>query len=792
MHMLKGGQCSALAMVVAGAVAGAVAGVSTGAAQAQQAGLLEEVIVTAQKRAQNVQDVPVSVATLSGEKLDVLGSAGADIRFLSARIPSLQIESSFGRTFPRFYIRGLGNSDFDLNASQPVSLIYDEVVLENPILKGFPVFDLERIEVLRGPQGTLFGRNTPAGIVKFDSRKPSHETDGYVSLSYGRFNQVDFEGAVGGSIIEDVLSARVSVLYQHRDDWVDNVQNGPGDDLEGYDEFAGRLQLLFEPTDRFSALLNVHGRKLDGTARVFRANIVEPGTDNIVQPVPGTGTIVGVPPFGTTLINPEFQDFERDTVFHDGVNTQDLNEIGAIAKLEYDLGQVTLTSITAYESAELFTRGDIDGGFGSLIGQGFGPDPFNVNTVGPGNIPFDAQTADSLPRHRQITEEFRVSSNELGRFDFQAGFFYFSEELTIDTLNFDSLAPGQPQNGFSTQSQDTTAWAIFVSVDIEVTDDLTVQGGVRYSEDERDLVAERPDPVLFGDLVIPPSTAEADDEVVSWDVSARYAVNDDVNVYGRIARSFRAPSIQGRVLFAPFDGTPETNGISVGDTETILSFEAGFKAELFDNRARLNAAAFYYEVDNQQLSAVGGAANIAQLVNADETIGWGFEADLEAAVTENLLVTAGLSYNNTEIQDEDLQVAVCAGGCTVLDPPGTTPGTAFIDGNRLPQSPRWIFNVTARYSYPIGVGGELFVFTDWAYRSRVNFFLYDSAEFQDSKLIEGGLRIGYLHNDGRYEIAAFGRNITNDVSRTGGIDFNNLTGFVNEPPVWGIEASYRF
>ena len=137
-------------------------------------------------------------------------------------------------------------------------------------------------------------------------------------------------------------------------------------------------------------------------------------------------------------------------------------------------------------------------------------------------------------------------------------------------------------------------------------------------------------------------------------------------------------------------------------------------------------------------------------------------------------------------------MAVCAGGCTVLDPPGTTPGTAFIDGNRLPQSPRWIFNVTARYSYPIGVGGELFVFTDWAYRSRVNFFLYDSAEFQDAKLIEGGLRIGYLHNDGQYEIAAFGRNITNDVSRTGGIDFNNLTGFVNEPPVWGIEASYRF
>ena len=760
MHMLKGGQCSALAMVVAGAVASAVAGVSTGAAQAQQAGLLEEVIVTAQKRAQNVQDVPVSVATLSGEKLDVLGSAGADIRFLSARIPSLQIESSFGRTFPRFYIRGLGNSDFDLNASQPVSLIYDEVVLENPILKGFPVFDLERIEVLRGPQGTLFGRNTPAGIVKFDSRKPSHETDGYVSLSYGRFNQVDFEGAVGGSIIEDVLSARVSVLYQHRDDWVDNVQNGPGDDLEGYDEFAGRLQLLFEPTDRFSALLNVHGRKLDGTARVFRANIVVPGTDDIV---PG---------------------FERDEVNHDGVNTQDVNEIGAIAKLEYAFDTVTVTSVTGYENAEIFTRGDIDGGFGA---------GFLGNDV-PAPIPFDAQTADEIPSLDQVTQELRVASDGWTRVNWQAGFFYFHEDVTINTLNFATFAPGQPLNGFSTQDQETRAWAIFASVEIDVTEDLVLQGGVRFSDDERDFVASRPIPLPFApqDQIIPPTAESTSDQVISWDVAARYQINDDVNVYGRIARSFRAPSIQGRVLFAEFDGTPETNGISVGDTETILSFEAGFKAELFDNRARLNAAAFYYEVNDQQLSAVGGATNIAQLVNADETVGWGFEADLEAAVTENLLVTAGLSYNNTEIQDEDLQVAVCAGGCTVLDPVGTTPDAAFIDGNRLPQSPRWIFNVTARYSYPIGVGGELFVFTDWAYRSRVNFFLYDSAEFQDSKLIEGGLRIGYLHNDGRYEIAAFGRNITNDVSRTGGIDFNNLTGFVNEPPVWGIEASYRF
>ena len=126
-------------------------------------------------------------------------SRRADPTFASCRrrVPSLIIESSFGRTFPRFYIRGLGNTDFDFNASQPVSLVYDDVVLENPILKGFPVFDLDRVEVLRGPQGTLFGRNTPAGIVKFDSVKPSNTTNGYGRISYGSFNGVTAQGAVG-------------------------------------------------------------------------------------------------------------------------------------------------------------------------------------------------------------------------------------------------------------------------------------------------------------------------------------------------------------------------------------------------------------------------------------------------------------------------------------------------------------------------------------------------------------------------------------------------------------------
>ncbi len=747
---------------------------------------IDEIIVTAQKREQNLQDVPSSVAAIRGDVLDNVTAAGADIRFLRARIPSLNVESSFGRTFPRFYIRGLGNTDFDLNASQPVSLVYDGIVLENPILKGFPVFDVDRIEVLRGPQGTLFGRNTPAGTVKFESVKPSHEFDGYASLAGGRFSFIDFEGAVGGSLVEDVLAARVSIQYQRQSDYVDNTFAG-GDEsgFEGFDEFAGRLQLLYTPNDNLSALINVHGRRLEGTARLFRANIIEPG--------------------GGFSSN-----FDQFSVSQDGTNFQDVQNIGASATVDYDFGTHTLTTIVGYEGAEIATQGDIDGGFGANI-SGLNAD---ASTFGPGFIPFDAQTQDDIPQLDQITAEVRIASNELGRIDYQLGAFFFYEELNIQSFNFEetafpgvSLAPGASFNdGIALQEQDANTFAFFGALDIDVTDDLKFNGGVRWSRDSKDFSAERPLAPLSFDgqpVTAVPITASTDASVVTWDASLTYTVNDDVNVYARAARGFRAPSIQGRILFAFGDGTTgiddATNGVSVADTETILSFEGGIKSTLFGGLARLNLSGYYFELDDAQLTAVGGATNINTLLNADEVEGYGFELDGEVNPFENLFITFGTSYNFTEINDNDLTTVSSAAAVNLLDPVVGDTGGPFpvdvvnINGNRLPQAPRWIANWTARYSMPVpNLSGEFFVFTDWAYRSRVNFFLSDSQEFRGDALLEGGVRVGYINEDSGYEIAAFGRNITNDIELVGGIDFNNLTGFINEPRVWGVEGILRF
>jgi iron complex outermembrane receptor protein len=738
------------------------------------AGTLQSITITAERREENIKDVPNSVSTLAGEFLDVLNTSGQDLRGLSGRVPSLNIESSFGRAFPRFYIRGYGNTDFRLNASQPVSLVYDDVVQENPILKGFPAFDLDRIEVLRGPQGTLFGRNSPAGVVKFESVKPGKRLEGYGSIGIGTLGTTNLEGAATIPL-SPTVSTRLSVLDQRRSDWVDNDWNpGPTQKLEGYRDSALRAQLLYEPHRQFSALFKLHARDLDGSARLFRANIIAPGSNHLVD------------------------GFDREKVTYDGANESKLKTSGANARLRWNIGQFSLFSITGYETLDTFNRGDIDGGYGASF--------LPPELTGPGLILFGSETADGIPKHKQLTQEFRVESNYAGPLNWQGGVYFFSEDYTVDSYSYDSLA-GNVQDGYQRIRQKNDASALFAALRYQATPALELRGGLRFTRDKKDLrvlayeasgfapcigptLGFTNDPIKCtleqlaglepdGDLSAKPS-----DSNTSWDLSAVYALNKDVNLFGRVATGFRASSIQSAGAF---------NAKSVADPETNTSFELGVKADLFDKRARVSFSAFRYTVKDLQLTAVGGTSNANRLLNASKATGQGFELDLTAYLTENLLATLGLGYNDTKIRDGGIAVAVCA-QCTVTDPTfvdadGNT--RAIIDGNPLPQAPRTTANLVLRYGIPLA-GGDFYVLTDWAYRSKVNFFLYESVEFTGKSSLEGGLRIGYLWGNGKYEAALYGRNITDQVRIVGGIDFNNLTGFINEPRTWGVQFKAMF
>ena len=760
---------TACALISTPASAQVTGDTDTPAADATQASSgqgVAEIVVTATRRSENLQDIPLSVATVDDETLAAINSGGADIRGLSGRVPSLNIESSFGRTFPRFYIRGLGNTDFDLNASQPVSLVYDDVVLENPILKGFPAFDVDRIEVLRGPQGTLFGRNTPAGIVKFDTVKPGRGRN-YARVSYGTYGTINAEGAVGGEI-SDTVAVRLSGLWQHRNDWIDNLDESGDNDLEGYNDVAVRGQIQFKPSEDLTVRLTGQLRDLDGDARIFRASSFIRGSNKLVGADGG--------------------DFERDEVRADGLNFQKLKTQNLAGTIEYDFGPATLYSVTSYWHGKLRSRGDIDGGFLCCDIPGSGPNP----------IAFPAQSQDNVPSLDQFTQELRVASNNSTGLGYQAGIFYFDENLDIESLDFSSPTSTMPA-AVVNQRQDAKALGIFGSLNYKFDSGLTLQAGARWNHDKKKLFAERPtdtrDPIVGGGPV-GPTTTRVKDSVLTWDVSAIQELNQDINVYARIAKGYRAPAIQGRILF--------TREVTKADSEHTLSIEAGIKTVLLDRRLRFNLTGYHFKTKDLQLSAVGGNTNANLLLNADAVKGYGFEAELEARPVTGLTFTGGVSYNHTRIDDDDLTVAACGGTrvdtlpnsslCTVLDPIVTPAGffsaaIVNIDGNSLPQAPKWTVNFTAGYEHPVGPG-SIYVFTDWYHRSKVDFFLYKSVEFSDDQLLEGGLRIGYKTD--RYDIAAFARNVTNDESAVSGIDFNNLTAMVNEPRIFGIEAGIKF
>ena len=718
--------------------------------------ILEEIVVTAQKREQNIQDVPISISRLSGQRLASKFLGGEDILALASTVPGLHVESSNGRLSPRFYMRGLGNADFTAAASQPVSIVFDEVPMEKASLKSFPLFDLDNIEVIRGPQGTLFGRNTTAGIIKFESRRPTEETEGYLKAAGGNKGTINVEGAVGGTLVENTLMGRISFITQNRSDWVNNAHTGEDDAMGGFDIFAGRVQLLWTPSDDFSALLLYQHQDQGGnSASLFRANVFDKGSNKLND------------------------NYKRDTVWFDGGDNNPalIKSFGVTLKMDWDVGTHTFISITSYQDIyDRFARGDIDGGFGCLLSF-LGlcqPGP-----AGPPSTPFNPAASPFIVNVdtggdqtvEQITQEIRIASNLDGPLNYQFGAFYFEDDLKSISKNMSAGAPAFIVGSVS--EIENTTWAVFGQGSYNVTDQFTLTAGVRYTDDEKDAEHFRPsgpplDPISLGD------------DNISWDVSLAYAVSDDAQVYARAASGFRAPTIQDRLEDDP--------KVTTADSETIMSYEIGYKA-LFE-KVRLNMAAFYYEVDDMQLVAVGGASNSTTLLNADEGVGYGVEFDIDIAMTENLILSGGFGYNKTELNDKELTLPV--GPTATSRDPLDENGRAIIDGNPFQHAPKWTANLELDYIHPLSSGTELYLYTDWKIKGKTSDFLYESIEFTFGTQFEGGLRAGYRDTVRNFEIGMFARNITDEDNPIGGIDFANNLGYVNQPRIWGAEARYSF
>ena len=707
--------------------------------------VLEEIIVTAQKRQQLIQDVPASVSAISGETVrDYLGSA-ENIRALANRVPSLNIESSNGRTQPRLYMRGLGNIDFDNNASQPVGMVYDEIFLEGNVLRSLPVFDIERVEVLAGPQGTLFGRNTNAGLIKIDSVRPSmDDRNAYVSASFGERSTLSVEGAGSVQIAENT-TMRTSVKYQSRSDWIDNVAaDTSGDDFGEFDETAWRLQFLYEPNDSFSGLIKLHGFHQDGSQpQVFYAGAIQSGKKGLRS------------------------GFDETKVTHDTGAGMDLTHKGVALNLRWDVDDFTFTSITGWDDIDNFQFTDVDGGVAVLPGTGA---PCPVGDLGCQGF-FQSTTGDGLDKHRQITQEFRLARDADDTF-FQVGMYFLNEDFTVRSEDF-GFFRSTTLNPISTDS-----FALFSQIEFRASDRFSLTVGARFTDESKslDVIPAPGAPVSDG--------TEVDDTFFNWDAAFTFDVNDDWSIYGRFANASRGPSIIGRFGI-----------VTSADTETTNSIEFGFKSNLLNDRARWNTSFYSYTNDDQQLVATGGVGNANRLLNADRVEGLGFETDLEILITDNFLLLANASYNDTEIDDSDLLDELGgAPGITPLDPiVDTTRMGLFgpvtdvsIDGNPLPRAPEWQYNIILQYSIPVD-DGEFYAYTDWNYRDEANLFLHETVEFVAEERWIGGVRLGYRADSG-LDVALVGRNITDEITVDGGINFNNLTAFINEPSFWGVEV----
>jgi len=553
------------------------------------------------------------------------------------------------------------------------------------------------------------------------------------------------EICLAGDQIGEGIAARISLKYQERDDWIDNTVNGPGDDFGAFDEFAYRLQFLFEPSDTFTGLLKLHGFNQGGThPQVFYANALALGSSGLR---PG---------------------FDEEVASHDGGASMDLDHFGGALNLQWAIGERTFTSITGYDTVENFQSADVDGGLLTF-------DPANIGVLG-SQVFFNVTTGDGLDDHYQFTQEFRLAEQR-DRLFYQVGLYYFDEEIDVLSTDFEL-------NFSDIVSQQTTSTAIFGQVEYAVNDVFSVTVGGRYTSDDKDLQVV-PGPASPS----PADTISVDDDFFNWDIAFTYDTSDDFSWFGRVANGSRGPVTLGRFGFT-----------SSADTETSTSVELGFKSTLLDGRARWNAAVYAFQNDDQQLTATGGAANINQLLNADKVNGSGFETDFEVLLTDNLLLMANMSYNDTEIDDPTLRDDLCGSNptCTGLDPvvgmrmgPFGPVTEVAIDGNPLPRTPEWLFNFILQYTVPLATG-SLYFNTDWNYRSDSNIFLHRSVEFVAEKRWLGGLRVGYKNAAENIDVAIVGRNITDEIVVDGALNFLNLTAFINEPAYWGLELKYSF
>lgn len=712
----------------------------TSAAAIVQAQSLEEITVTAQRRASSLQDVAVAVTVLTATEIEMVNFA--DTRTLAAQIPNLQIAAPWGAANPGLFMRGIGNPDVNATAGAKVGTYQDQVYTGLLVGQNFQLFDLERIEVLKGPQGTLYGKNTTGGALNIISRQPKvGDRDGYVTLDAGNYDMLSLEAGKSFTL-SDKVSARIAGVMNRRDGTAVNLVNGRRQN--DVDNYAIRGLLHYEG-ESFDALLRVQrGRN--------RSDFRQGKPDTSLGP---NGASV------TGFMNPSRDPHEITTDLDNYLN---VDQDGIALVMEWDIDSLTLTSVTSYDEAKLRALQDADHSADSLIDIGW-------------------RTNSNL-----LAQELRLTSNNSGRFNYIAGLFYARERIGNGTGSdfhiFGDLPPDPPSNSLTIKqdlAQTAKQYAAFGDFNYRLTDSVTLNGGLRYTIDEKEfwtvaeLVAAGGVP-LQDVYTVPLTSFDREWKELSGHIGLEYHPNNNIMLYGGYRRGFNGGGFNGGAIVDPGEATAY-------DPEFLNAWEIGMKSSFFGRRATLNIAAFYYDYKDLQIQTITTSPfsnNFIQVIeNASNATIYGAEVELSAMVMEHLRVNAAVGLLDTKYKD----FASLVGDAT---------------GNKLQQAPDVDISSSIHYQRPLSDSvGSIFLRGEFSFQTRQ---YHNSA--QRKEISTGGsnetinVKVGWISPSDHVRVTLWVNNLTDNSYVDRSLDLVGGFGFISQwysdPRTYGLQLSYQF
>jgi iron complex outermembrane recepter protein len=704
-------------------------------------GKLEEITVTARRRAEPLQDVPVAVSVMTGAQLAAQNLN--DIQDISAEIPSVEFRTGASNKDRDIFIRGIGTITTSPGVEPSVSTVVDGVVLARPGQATLELLDVDQIEVLRGPQGTLFGKNAAAGVVNVITTDPTTDFHGYADAGYyGGGDEYRFKGGVSGTLIEDKLTGLISAVYSHYNGNVDNLFDSTT--VNGYERYGGREKLLFTPTDNLRL--------------IFAADYLQ-STDTVPTGVPAasgqlsypTGVLNPNPGFAAVLESEGVVPSYQNTNISQNVNSHVKDENGGTSiTADYALaGGYTLTSITAYRKWQNDQDQDYD----------------QISTLTPA---FPAVEDHGYLSFYQVSEEARIASPKGHFIDYQAGLYYLQ---AVDTelyhRGIDQLIVPDVVSNYGTSSFGTHAdnYSVFAEANFNFTDSFRAILGARAIRDTLSYTFQR---VSSSPVAVPAiatsfaSTGSTNDNSYTDRVGLQYDLSPDIHSYATYSRGYTGPAYN--VFF-----NMAASATSPLKPETSNDYEIGFKSRILSDRLQLNIAGFITNFDNYQanFTDVLNGALVTRLINAGQVSTRGVEADVAYKPIDSLTFTGAGTRDNARVEN--------------FNCPPQAASSCNINGQPLPFAPDWKFNLDGNYVVPLTGVLNAVVGSDYRWQSKVQYQLTETPDTIQGSYGIWDARLGLANDSQGWRVTAMVKNIA-DKSYSSYLAHGDLAGVMRWVP----------